>query len=469
MVCMSNYYLHVLFILYYYVGSEFYIGFIPNFGIPPLIVMLTNRKGLTTYSVEAPVTEFYQNGSIIVNFQSVVNLPNSLSGPSYNLNPSRNNQYKEGVYLQTSSNKITVIGSNQLSLNFDTFFAIPTVDLCLYEYTYYAVSVSTARLSDGSVVIVGTASQTMVNITVPVPAAIKINNSADWTSLDNNTLYSYEIQRLQIVYIAVYGTDLTGTKVTTNKPISLFSGHECAFLPSKLSTTGNCNNLAEQIPPTELWGTVHYFAPLKSRTSYTIKIIAAYNSTTINFECNNITIGSTASFNINAGESITESFEYQEFCRVSANNKVLVSQFSQGDPMMVLIPAIDHYTSSITSSTFERALPGSYRHYVNIIVLASYYQPDMMSFTAGGINLDMPLDLLDWVPISNGDIIEAYAAQVNLTHGVFQLTHFNKSALMTVIVYGFEVSNLTRSTGGYGHPGWLMDQFNNGMYVRTYV
>ena len=430
--------------------------------------MLTNGEGLTTYSVEAPVTGYSRTGVITPDVQNVINLPNSLTGPSYNFINALNDEYKEGVYLQTSKDKIAVIGSFHTGVNIESFFAIPTVDLCLYEYTYYAVSVDTNVRSDGSVVIVGTASQTTVNISVPVTAVIKINNSADWTSLDPNILYSYEIQRLQIVYIAALTTDLTGTKVTANKPISLFSGHECAFVPS---FAHNCDNLAEQIPPTELWGTVHYFAPLQSRMSYTIKIIAAYDSTTVSINCNDNR--RTCSFNINAGENIVESFDNHEFCRLSANHKVLVSQFShgnetdsQGDPMMVLIPAIDHYTSSITSSTFETTQPGSYRHYVNIIVLASYYQPEMMSFTTGGINLDVSLDLLDWIPIFNGNVIDAYAAQVNIPHGVFEFTHVNKSALITIIVYGFEESDLTGSTGGYGHPGWLMDQFNAGTYVH---
>ena len=451
-------------ILLCYVGSEFYIGFIPNFRALPIIVMLTNGEESATYSVEAPVTGFSQNKMIMANNQNVIRLPNSLTGLSFS--DQFNDEYKEGVYLQSNRKKITVIGSN-IGMNIETFFIIPTVDLCLYEYTYFAVSVSTNVWSDGSVVIVGTSNQTIVNITVPVAFLIKISNSENWVSLESNRLYSYEIQRLQIVYIAALTTDLTGTKVTTNKPISLFSGHECAFVPF---FAHNCDNLAEQIPPTELWGTVYYFAPLANRTSYTIKIIAAYDFTTVNINCNNN--DRTCSFNINAGGHIIETFENQEFCRIFANNIVLVSQLShgnetdsQGDPMMTLIPAIDHYTNSITSSTFQRSTQvGSYNHYINIIVLASYYQPEMISITtAGGVSRS--LDSQSWVPISSGNDTGAYATQVDIPHGVFELAHFNKSALMTVIVYGFEVSAITGFTGGYGHPGWLMDQFNAGIYI----
>ena len=441
-----------------YVGSEFYIGFIPNFGEPLFVIMLTNGEEVTTYSVEAPVTGFYQNGTIIATVQNVVNLPNTLSGASYG-NP-RNDEYKEGVHLQTNNNKVTIIGSYR---NGDTFFAIPTIDLCLSKYTYFAVSVSTnIEWSDSSIVIVATANQTILNITVPVSdVQIKIINSEGWSPLVPGTLHTYEIHRLQTVYIAVLSSDLTGTKVTTNKPITLFSGHECAFIPSNAEW---CGNLMEQIPPTELWGTVYYFAPLATRTSYTIKIIAAYNSTTVDIYCSN----SVSSHIINAGEFINMTYDNQEFCGVTANQVVLVTQFSHsydsdshGNPMMTLIPATSHYTNSITSSTVE--ITSCYDHYINIIILASYYQPEMISITtAGGVN--QSLGSQSWVPIMRNGVTEAYAAQVNIPHGVFEVTHVNDSALMTVVVYGF-VSRTSYHAVGYGHPGWFMDQFNNGMYV----
>ena len=468
--------IHELFMLRMYVGSEFYIGFIPNFGEPLFIVMLTNGEVLTTYSIEAG---FYQNGTMIANVQNVVNIPNALSGLSYafSLN-SENDKYKEGVYIQTSKNRVATIGSYH---NGDTFFAIPTIDLCLKEYTYFAMSVGTiTRWSDGSVVLVATANQTILNITVPVSdVQIKINNSVDWSPLVPDTLYTYEIQRLQIVYIAVLISDLTGTKVTTNKPISLFSGHECGFIPSHAE---DCGNLMEQIPPTELWGTVYYFAPLASRTSYTIKIIAAYDSTTVDIYC----YDSVSSHIINAGGFVNVTYSNQEFCGVTANQVVLVTQFShaydsysQGNPMMTLIPATSHYTNSITSSTVKVTV--CYDHYINIIVLASYYQPEMISITtAGGMNQSFGSQ--SWVPIIRNGVTEAYAAQVNIPHGVFEVTHVNDSALMTVVVYGFE-SQTPFHARGYGHPGWLMDRFNDGtdiiitvflisnnlLYVCTYV
>ena len=365
--------------------------------------------------------------------------------------------------MQTSTNKITTIGTYNQEENFDSFFIIPTVDLYLDKYTYLAVSISTFVRADGSVVVVGTANQTMMNVTVPVSAFIKINNSANWSKLDPGVLYSYEIQRLQIVYIAALTTDLTATKVTTNKPISLFSGHECAFIPPLLGN--DCDTLMEQIPPTNLWGTVYYFAPLMSRTSYMIKIIAAFDSTAVHIYCNSTHRNHT----INTDQPISETYGGQEYCGVYANQSVLVVQFGrsfntdfQGDPMMTLIPATAHYIHSITSSTFQSSRANAtHNHYINIIILASYYQPEMISLTtAGGVN--QSLDSQYWIPIIRDNVTDAYAAQVKIPHGVFEISHANKAAMMTVVVYGFETGI---SNEGYGHPGWLMERLN-GTYVQ---
>lgn len=403
------------------------------------------------------MTAFYQNGTVATHVENNVTLPSSLTGPSYNFPNEFNNEPKGGIYLQTSTNKITTIGTYNQEGNFDSFFIIPTVDLCLDRYTYLAASIRNFVGADGSVVVVGTANQTIMNITVPVSAFIKINNSENWLELDPGVLYSYEIQRLQIVYIAAFTTDLTATKITTNKPISLFSGHECAFIPRR---TLSCSMLMEQIPPTNLWGTVHYFAPLASRRSYTIKVIAAFDSTAVHIYCDE----TRTDYTINTTAPIIRVFNNQEYCGVYANQSVLVVQFShsngtdlQGNQMMTLIPATVHYTNSITSSTFQSSREDSNpTHYLNIIVLPSYYQPEMISLTtAGGVS--QSLDSQQWIPIIRDNVTDAYAAQVEIQHGVFELSHANKVAMMTAVIYGFETGTLF---GGYGHPGWLMEQFN---------
>ena len=464
--------------LYHYViGNEYYIAFIPLFGFPPSIALLSSSDKSIDYLVEAPETEFQETGTVLPNDVNPVDLPYALSGETFYSPFCQNNSFKEGIYLHTASDELTVIGimnEDRTQYNTDTFFAIPIKNFCIAEYTYFAVSVDTFVAADGSIVIVGTADQTMINISVPTSAVIKPDNFKDWESLEPGIIYTnYTINRLGIIYIAAFTTDLTGTKITTDKPISLFSGHECAFIPY---TIFSCDHLAEQIPPTELWGTVHYFAPLANRTSYMIKIVAAYDFTNIDIYCNDILTSDVIM--INAGEFINMTYDDQEFCGVYSDKKVLVAQFSlsyytdlQGDPMMTIIPATSHYTNSITSSTFftsEQNVSSS--HFVNIIVLANHYQPDMMLVTAEGVNRSLDLEI--WEPIVVRNVTEAYAAQVEMPEGIFTVIHLNKSAMMTVVVYGFTIYLDTLSPNkadGYGHPGWLMDQLSIGMLYIIYI
>ena len=459
------YFIHLS--IFYVTDYEYFVGFIPNFGSYPAITLLTSSEHPVTYSIEAPMTGFHQTGTITLYVQDTLNLPLVLSGPSFNFPNGVNNASKEGIHIQSGENQLLVIGSMG-SHNFDTFLGIPTIKLCLHEYVYFGISVATGVLSDGSVVIVGTANETMITLAVSVSANIRINNSANWTSIYPGIVYSYEIQKQQIIYIAALTTDLTGTKVTSNKPISLFSGHECAFIPYE---TRSCDPLIEQIPPTYMWSTVHFLAPVSTRISYIVKIVAAYDSTTIKIYCNN-TINT---YIINAGEYMTVTYNNQQYCGVYASRQVLVAQLSHsynsdmnGHAMMTLIPATTHYTNKIVSSTLQSSDPSvKPTHFINIIVLADYYQPELISITSAK-GLIQSLSSQNWVPIKRNGIIKAYAAQVNitnlvnLTHSVFEITHFNKTALMTFTVYGFETPR------AYGHPGWIKYKLN-GKYVCIYI
>ena len=366
--------------------------------------------------------------------------------------------------MQTTENKTTIIGS-YLGPYVDTFYAIPTIDLYFTDeyYMYYALSVDGHPTTDGSVVLVGTANNTQVNITVPVSAIIKMNNSTNWLSLDPGILYSYEIQRLQVACIATPGIDLTGTKVITNKQISFFSGHQCVLN----SETRFCDTLVEQFPSTKLWGKIHHFAPLAGWSSYKIKIIAAYDSTNVDIYCNN----TVNKYVINAGRFINVTYTNQEFCAVYSNQEVLVSQFNDhqdSQSMMTMIPSTIHYTNSITSSTPTNHYLVHYNHYINIVVLADFYHSEMISITTNG-GVSESLDSQSWVPIVVNNVAHAYATQVNIKQGTFKVAHVNKTALLTVVVYGsINSSNIEIFSdvfpGGYGHPGWLMDQ-PIGMYI----
>ena len=411
------------------------------------------------YSIEAPGVGYYNNGSVTSDNEVIINLPTTLITSSHN-------DQDKGIHLMTSSDRVTVIGQNIGANSVDTFLCLPVTKLCVDEYVYYGISVPRATGSpfSSSILVVGTEDNTMMKLTVTQPVTISVSNST--VDLTAGIQYSFVINRLHTVLIGSVD-DLTGTKIVTDKPVSVLSGHECGNVPANV---GGCDHLVEQVPPTTLWGRVYYTTPLATRTSYTIKVLAAYNSTVVDIYCNN----TRESHNISEGKSVTKILSFQEHCAVNSSKKVVVVQLSHGqsddgisgDPMMTLVPATTQYSNRFQLSTLQDQ--GGYTHFINIIVLTQYYQPDMIYLISGGVNRS--LDIQQWVPIIINNITTAYSLLVEISAGVNEVMHSNTTALMGVNVYGF------RRFEGYGNPvvinqlkGYFTYRYNLYEFMTLYI
>ena len=426
------------------------MGFIPQFQTPPIVILVTTERAPVYYSIEAPGTNYYLNGKIIPNTQNRIKLPQNLTGKSHTFPHKRFDKVPKGFRIKTSCDKVTVIGQSGVRFTTDTFLAVPVKDLSLHEYVYYIFSVSGGAIADTSVAIVGTEDDTTMTITATVGSFVNLKSG--WSSLPSNTRRSYVINKLQTVYMATYLQDFTGSKIVANKPLSVITGHACAFYYS-----GSCDHLIEQVLPTVLWGSTYYVAPI-AKASHTLKIIAAQDSTLLKISCN----GTQSNHQMNEGGVLQQNFDKQ-YCAIHSNKKISVALLSHGsaigDPMMVLIPAVNDYSNRIVSSTNSHLGFSGYKHYVNIIVMAEYFQTNSIYLNAGG-GRSQRLNSYSWVPIVVNNKAEAYAAQIklNIDDEMFQITHSNPSALMSAIVYGFNLQTDTTNPNrkvGYGHPTGL--------------
>jgi len=384
-----------------------------------------------SYTIEAPAVGYYTTGTISGTGSTIISLSSSLITGSYN-------DQNKGIYLKTNSPDVVVIGQNVAYRSSDTFLALPNVKLCSKNYIYYGISVTYGYL-DNVVLIVGTENNTVINLTVTQSVNVKIDDTL--TYLTSGRQYSFLVNRLQTVYIGS-SNDLTGTRIVTDKPVSVFSGHECGYVPSS-SSTSYCDHLIEQIPHTTYWGKRYYVAPLQGRSYYTITVLGAYNSTDVILYCNN----ERSSYSINAGNTFTVTHQY--YCAIHSNKEILVAQYSNGynydwrtgDPMMMLVPATIHYSSEINLSTIS----SGYSDYINIIVLKEYYQPSMMYWITGGVKRS--LQSQSWNTIKFNQVTEAYYTQLSVSNGPVTIIHMTAGALMSAVVYGFD------HRVGYGHPG----------------
>ena len=421
--------------------NHYYLGFFANYQEANNISILltTTEVYPVTYLIEAPGIGYYHRGIISAGNEVILKLSSSIGVSSHD-------DQDKGIYLTTSSDNVTVIGQNLLLNTGDSFFALPIIELD-DEYVYYGISVPRASVHSeaisSSILIVGTENNTVMKLTTTQSVNVSSGNIV--ISVIPGIQYSVVINRLQTIFVGSHD-DLTGTKVVTDKPVSVFSGHECGNVPQNV---GACSYLIEQIPPTALWGKTYYTAPLAGKRSYTVKILAAHDSTTVNVYCND----TMESFIINEGSYFNISLQSKEYCAIYSTKEILVVQFSHGgsedntygDPMMTLVPATNQYLNKFDLVTIHNTLESGYDHYVNIIVMAQYYQPNMISLIVGGVNISLATQ--QWIPIQVNSITVAYAAQLRIPEGITHIVHINPAAQMMIIVYGFHLHD------GYGHSG----------------
>ena len=422
---------------------KYYLGFFSNYpgrnDTNISILLITSETHQVEYSIESPGIGLYHNGTLTAGVEVVLNL-------SINVQVSSHHDQDKGIYLTTSSKNVTVIGQSLIvSASGDSFYVLPTMELD-DAYVYYGISVPIVSISvNSSILIVGTENNTIMRLTVTQYVTIGVGDTI--VRLIPGIQYSFVINRLQTIFIGS-PEDLSGTKIATDRPVSVFSGHQCANVPSNVTY---CSYLIEQMPPTAMWGKIFFVAPLVNKISYTIKILAAYPSTNVNIYCNNV----MESYTINEGEFVSK-VPMNEYCAIYSDKVVLVVQFAHGgsedlhdygDPMMTLVPATNEYLNKFDFSTIRIPTQTDYNHHVNLIVMEQYYQPNLIHMVAGGV--ERSLDTQQWVPILVNNFAEAYVTQLRIPEGITQITHTDAAAQMMAIVYGFTTHD------GYGHIGGI--------------
>ena len=435
-------------------AADFYLGFYKNYvgNANQFVILMTSENESVFYSVEAPAINFYSNGTFSNGKVAVIQF-------SLDIEVSSLEDQNHGIYVHTSSDKVTLLGQTTVHVSSDTFTGIPTRKLPVTEYVYYGISVPKATIHNyphnSSILIVGTENNTKLKLNITQAVTIGLNSSE--IDLLEGVQYEFIINRLQTVYIRSL-EDLTGSRIEADKPVSVFSGHGCANLPDDKCC---CSHQIEQIPPTFNWGKKFYTAPLADRQSHIVKILAAYPATEVTLYCNK----NVYNLNIDAGNVITKTCIGGVYCAIHSSKEVLVAQYSlgyrdddiTGDPMMTLVPAVKHYSSKFVYSTMRIPSQANYRHYINIIVTAQYFQPTEIFLTSR--NSVIPIgSQFTWKAINgSNDTIEAYAKLFIIPEGVEQIYHTDKDALLTYMVYGFA------RVDGYGHPASL--DFNTGTYA----
>ena len=262
------------------------------------------------------------------------------------------------------------------------------------------------------------------------------------------TLFAGSTKEIQLgrfqtfLFGANNSVDLSSTAITSNKPLTVISGHECGNIPFDRYC---CEHVSEHVPPVVTWGKSFLLAPYAGKTSGQFyKLIASEDSTTIMHNCN---LGVSTLHLAFAGNVKIISTTNTTFCYLESNKPLLVTQMNPagtleindlGDPAISVIPPIEQFKMELDFYTPD--IIGNNTHYINIVAIEQ-----------GMMLLDGSTLLLTWNTIHdiNNEIhVVGYAAHVtDISIGAHTISSINDTAF-SVLVYGFGTRKAYSHTPG---------------------
>jgi len=328
----------------------------------------------------------------------------------------------------------------------DNYCALP---ITTYGYEYYAISYADSTLLGGSVAAIATQDDTEIRITPTVTTAR--GNLPGFTygvTLNKGEVY-------QIVPDQPDGNDLSGTRITSDKPIVVLSGHQGTRL---IDPANAQNSLIEQMVPVADWGHRFYARPLPGQERGLYKVVASQAGTIV--RRNGFPVDT-----IGAGESTTFSFE--EPVIIETSKPSAVAQFTthfkpdssgstpvdlkpNGDPSMMLLNPVESFARSylwmtpfliprIYLPSLHDADPDTIR-----IPFEHYVMVTAPVFGRTSVRLDdQPIDFdRIGVPYGDGDYV---TATVSISAGVHRLT---ASVPIDAKIFGYSFFDAYASPAG---------------------
>ena len=249
---------------------------------------------------------------------------------------------------------------------------------------------------------------------------VDIADGPNVAGIDKGQTQTWTLSAGQVLQIS-QPEDASGSPIESTKPIGLFGGAECPFVPSNF---GTCDSLQQQIPPVSQWGSEYALVPYRprigsgagtidARETVPWRLVGAADGTIMTYDPAP-PVGAPAT--LDAGQVVTfqtsdivtaraQDNQHPFYAGVFMTGSSVVSNNAQlGDPDFVnVVPSdqfLDHYifftdyTYPETTMTFVRRKT------------VSGFAP---------VTLDCAGEVADWKPIDTGGNYEF--AWVKLTTG----------------------------------------------------
>ena len=451
-------------------GRDFYFGFIkPATNYIHPVILVETLNDFSFFSIDYPIANRTE-GQSSRNHPYTLNLdfPKGDSTNPYKLLFAMdNNDHEKGYHLTVNGGdsgillKCYVMVRNEPSAS---YLALPYTELLVDEYEYFAFSAS-YRDDDGgpwgALLIVGNRNDTEITITPTVdmslPRNVQESDSEEITVQAGETfrLILHSVQTL-LLYGKDIKADITGTRLVSNQPLTVISGHSVGTL---LPNGDGYEPMAQQMLPSALWGKSFLLLPFVTNIGQYFRVLGSTNKTSINYYCSN---GLTNVSSLSVGEDYMFHVPPQVHCYLESETPVLIMQYSDvvrrvSDVTMINVAAIGQYSNRLTLSPLKKI--GTYQteetsinHYVSIGVPVDHFNENQILYN------DKPLEV-SWTSIRNfnGSIVGygcGFQFQVAGTHHL--LRHSGAKGKLFAMVYGFHGSR------AYGYPAGLTFPTMNG-------
>ncbi|XP_078674139.1 IgGFc-binding protein-like [Branchiostoma floridae x Branchiostoma belcheri] len=416
-------------------GTEFVVGFMQNYedvnstSEPELELFLTSASSEpANVTISAPGANYMEHLMVTAAAVQLVTLPLSLM-----LNGTERAQ--KGV-LVTADREIILYGVNKEEHTTDGFLGLP-VDVLGKEYFVASYTALDWSLPSEFAVF-GVENGTSVNVT------LKGWVYHDGRDYHPGSVITFTLDRLEAVqFQGRYGSDLTGSRIVSDKPVSVMSGVRCTYVPKEYCC---CDHLVEHVPPVNTWGRRFVTVPLAVREAGDIfRLVAARDNTTVN-----VTGVHVSPRTLDAGDFLELDLwnSTDTHMTIASSQPIMVLQFSKGqesdnittDPFMMYLPPVEQFAADYTFATVDALTSTAYTNFVNIVIKTS----ETSGLTYDGNPLP---NATTWSPIPDTDqsATQLYIA----TNGTHKIKHQSAIVTFSLLYYGFS------SYDSVGFPGGL--------------
>ena len=424
-------------------GKDFWFGFMENrnYQAGHFTEITLTSVNICKYDIFIGKSALpYTSGILIPNFPTQITIPWTFIEPR-----GSENIENKAIHL-VSDNPLNVYAFSWSPNSSDVAVIYPTVSLgseyyaMCYDPHLSSVNVITgdAQGKNSEFMVVASDNNTLVTITpTRVTDHLRPANKPFTITLNKGELYQVQSENLPNTGDANGQGDLTGSYITSNKPVAVFSGSYATTVP--LSSNDAYDHLYEQLPPVQTWGRKFIAVPLMSRLKDTYRILASESQTTVR-------IGNQTLVKLNKGEFYEFMLNSTEASMIESDKPVLLAQYSNsnnvdrppgvpaanwdGDPFMIIVSPVNQTRERVAFVAYESAQIR--RYFINVVV-----KDDV----AGKINLDGRPVIFQSLA---GGIGYSYA-QLEISKGKHLIESTEPGKGFIAYVYGF---------GGYESYGY---------------